>query len=168
MIRDVADFPEKGILFKDITPLLGHSATFAAATAAMSAPFVGHGVTKVVGIEARGFIFAAPIANRLRAGFVPIRKAGKLPHEVRHLEYDLEYGTDRIEVHRDGVGPDDKVLIVDDVLATGGTSAASIQLIESLGAAVVGLAVLVELDFLSGRAALDGTSVHAVVHYDAD
>ena len=111
LIRDVPDFPEPGIIFKDITPLLSDAGAFSAAVAALSDPFVSRGITKVVGIEARGFIFAAPIAQRLRAGFVPIRKAGKLPHEIHHLEYELEYGQDRIEVHSDAVtsarpGPD--------------------------------------------------------------
>ncbi len=134
----------------------------------MAAPYVGDGVTKVVGIEARGFIFAAPIAFRLDAGFIPIRKAGKLPYDIRHQEYALEYGTDRIEVHSDAVGPDDRVLVVDDVLATGGTGAASIELVESLGAEVAGFSVLVELGFLDGRSRLSGTDIHSVVLYGAD
>jgi adenine phosphoribosyltransferase len=168
LIRDIPDFPEPGIVFKDITPLLSEPDAFLAAVSALSDPYVADGITKVVGIEARGFIFAAPIANRLGAGFVPIRKAGKLPYDIRHQEYDLEYGTDRIEVHSDAVRRDDRVLIVDDVLATGGTGAASVQLIEALGAKVAGFTVLVELGFLAGRERLTGTDVHAVVHYGAD
>jgi adenine phosphoribosyltransferase len=168
LIRDVPDFPEPGIIFKDITPLLASPAAFSAAVTALSEPYVGLGVTKVVGIEARGFIFAAPIAHSLGAGFIPIRKAGKLPHDIHHQEYDLEYGTDRIEVHSDAVGPADVVLIVDDVLATGGTGAASVRLVEALGARVVGFTVLVELGFLAGRERMAGTDIHAVVHYGAD
>ncbi len=167
-IRDIPDFPKPGIVFKDITPLLSDPSAFAAAIDALAAPYVGDGVTKVVGIEARGFIFAAPIAFRLDAGFIPIRKAGKLPYDIRHQEYALEYGTDRIEVHSDAVGPDDRVLVVDDVLATGGTGAASIELVESLGAEVAGFSVLVELGFLDGRSRLSGTDIHSVVLYGAD
>lgn len=164
-IRDILDWPEPGIVFKDITPLLAHPEAFSAAIDAMIEPFAGEGISKVVGIEARGFILAAPIADRLGAGFVPIRKAGKLPHDIHHQEYELEYGTDRIEVHSDAVGPADRVLVVDDVLATGGTAAAAIRLVEALGASVAGFSVLIELGFLHGRARLDGTAVHTVVHY---
>jgi adenine phosphoribosyltransferase len=166
-IRDINDWPEPGIVFKDITPLLADPDAFSAALDQMIAPYAEHGVTKVVGIEARGFILAAPIADRLGAGFVPIRKAGKLPHDIHHQEYELEYGTDRIEVHSDAVGPDDRVLVVDDVLATGGTGAAAIRLVNALGAEVSGFAVLIELGFLEGRAKLDGADVHAVLHYGA-
>jgi adenine phosphoribosyltransferase len=166
-IRDVPDWPEPGIIFKDITPLLADPLAFHGAIDAMVAPFVDGGITKVVGIEARGFILGAPVADRLGAGFVPIRKAGKLPYDIHHQEYELEYGTDRIEVHSDAVTMSDTVLIVDDVLATGGTAAASIKLIEALGATVAGLAVLIELEFLAGRAKLNGTGVHTVVHYGA-
>jgi len=168
LIRDVPDFPEPGIVFKDITPLLADPEALRASVSAMSKPFVDLGVTKVVGIEARGFIFAAPVATRLEAGFVPIRKAGKLPHQIEYLEYDLEYGTDRIEIHRDAVASNDKVLIVDDVLATGGTGAASVALVERLGAEVIAFAVLVELEFLAGRERLAGTDIHAVMAYGAD
>jgi len=166
-IRDVPDFPEPGILFKDITPLLANHDVFSASIAALTEPFRDAGVTKVVGIEARGFIFAAPVANQLEAGFVPIRKAGKLPHEIQHVDYDLEYGTDRIEVHRDAIGSHDRVLVVDDVLATGGTGRAAVELIESLGGEVVAFSVLVELGFLDGRERLADTPVHALVRYDA-
>jgi adenine phosphoribosyltransferase len=164
-IRDIKDWPEPGIVFKDITPLLADPDAFAAAVDALVEPFEDAAVTKVVGIEARGFIFAAPIARRLHAGFVPIRKAGKLPHDIHHQEYELEYGTDRIEVHSDAVGPRDRVLVVDDVLATGGTGAAAVRLVERLGSEVVGFCVLVELEFLAGRDRFDGTAVHSVVRY---
>ena len=164
-IRDIPNWPEPGIIFKDITPLLADPAAFREALDAMVAPFLESGITKVVGIEARGFILGAPVADRLGAGFVPIRKAGKLPHDIHHQDYELEYGTDRIEVHSDAVGANDTVLIVDDVLATGGTAAASIKLIEALGASVAGLAVLIELGFLAGRSKLNGAGVHTVVHY---
>ena len=166
LIRDVADFPKPGIVFKDITPLLADPGAFSVAVDDLAEPYREGDVTKVVGIEARGFIFAAPVALRLAAGFVPIRKAGKLPHEIRHVEYKLEYGTDRIEVHTDAIGPHDRVLVVDDVLATGGTGKAAIELVEALGGAVVGFAVLVELDFLSGRERFPATPVHALVRYD--
>jgi adenine phosphoribosyltransferase len=122
----------------------------------------------VVGIEARGFIFAAPLARRFNAGFVPIRKPGKLPWQVSGQEYALEYGTDRLEAHNDAIQPGDRVLVVDDVLATGGTGAAAVDLVRSLGGEVVGFAVLIELDFLSGRDKLDAVDVHTVVHYGAD
>jgi adenine phosphoribosyltransferase len=166
-IRDVPDFPEPGVLFKDITPLLGNHAIFSDAMDAMIEPYRDSGITKVVGIEARGFIFAAPIAIRLGAGFVPVRKPGKLPHDVHHQVYDLEYGTDRVEIHRDAATPDDNVLVVDDVLATGGTGRATTDLIRALGAHVVGFAVLAELAFLGGRERMGGVDVHAVVRYGA-
>jgi len=164
-IRDILDWPEPGIVFKDITPLLAHPDAFSAALDAMLEPFADSGITKVVGIEARGFILAAPMADRLGAGFVPIRKAGKLPYDIHHQEYALEYGTDRIEVHSDAVDVNDRVLIVDDVLATGGTGGAAIALVEKLGASVAGFAVLIELGFLEGRAKLNGVGVHTVMHY---
>lgn len=152
-------------MFKDITPLLANPDAFNTALGLMDGPFADQGVTRVVGIEARGFIFAAPIALRLGAGFIPVRKPGKLPHDIHHQEYDLEYGTDRIEVHSDAVLPGDKVLVVDDVLATGGTGRAAIDLVQRMGAEVVGFSVLIELDFLSGRKRLNGVRTHSVVHY---
>ena len=164
-IRDIPDWPEPGVVFKDITPLLADAEAFHTALDLMDGPFVDEGITRVVGIEARGFIFAAPIAIRLGAGFIPVRKPGKLPHDIHHQEYDLEYGTDRIEVHSDAVLPGDRVLIVDDVLATGGTGRAAIDLVHKMGADVVGFSVLVELDFLGGRQRLDGVRTHSVVHY---
>ncbi|MGI9611073.1 MAG: adenine phosphoribosyltransferase, partial [Acidimicrobiia bacterium] len=150
-IRDVPDFPEPGIIFKDITPLLADPHTLSSSMDALAGPYHDAGITKVVGIEARGFIFAAPVADRLAAGFIPIRKAGKLPHDIHHVEYELEYGTDRIEVHSDAISADDRVLLVDDVLATGGTGVAAVELVRQLGGVVVGFSVLVELGFLAGR-----------------
>jgi adenine phosphoribosyltransferase len=167
-IRDVPDFPEPGIVFKDITPLLAHADLFGEALAAMAAPYDAADVDVVVGIEARGFIFAAPLARRFNAGFVPVRKPGKLPWQVSGQEYDLEYGTDRLEAHNDAIHPGDKVLIVDDVLATGGTGAAAVDLVRALGGDVVGFAVLIELDFLEGRHKMTDVDVHTVVHYGAD
>lgn len=167
-IRDVPDFPEPGVVFKDITPLLSHGDVFRQAVTAMSAPFDDHAVDVVVGIEARGFIFAAPIAHRFKAGFVPVRKPGKLPWRVNGQEYALEYGTDRLEAHSDAIQSGHRVLLVDDVLATGGTGAAAVDLIREMGGDVVGFAVLIELDFLGGRAKLDDVHVHTVVHYGGD
>lgn len=166
-IRDIPDFPEPGIVFKDITPLLGHPEAFDEAISEMVEPFLDLAITKIVGIEARGFIFGAPIADRLGAGFVPVRKPGKLPWDVRSQEYALEYGTDTVEVHSDAVGPSDRLLIVDDVLATGGTARATVDLFSGFGAKVEGLAVLMELTFLGGRSKLSDINVHAVVHHDA-
>jgi adenine phosphoribosyltransferase len=164
-VRDIPDFPKPGIVFKDITPLLAHAEAFGAAIEAILAPFDGQAIHKVVGIEARGFVFAAPIACQLRAGFVPVRKAGKLPHEIEREEYELEYGTDLLEIHRDSVSTGERVLVVDDVLATGGTASAVARLVERLGGEVVGLSFLIELAFLQGRKKLDGHDVSAVVAY---
>lgn len=166
LVRDVPDFPEPGVVFKDITPLLGNSVAFAQALEALAAPYVGEPISSVVGIEARGFIFGAPLASLLDASFVPVRKPGKLPWHVATQEYSLEYGTDALEVHKDAFDPSDHVLIVDDVLATGGTARATVALVQGLGASVAGVAVLIELGFLSGRAQLDGIAVHSVMHYD--
>ena len=160
-IRDIPDYPQPGILFKDITPLLSDGEAFAAAVVALAA---GHdGVTKVAGIEARGFILAAPVALELHAGFVPVRKMGKLPADTYAESYDLEYGTATIEVHTDAFDAADRVLIVDDVLATGGTAAATASLIRQAGATVVGVTVLLELEFLDGRAKLPGTPVRSLL-----
>jgi adenine phosphoribosyltransferase len=150
-IRDIPDFPQPGVVFRDITPLLGDADAFRAATELLVAPFDGP-VTKVVGIEARGFILAAPIALALGAGFVPVRKPGKLPWDTHAHSYELEYGSDTLEVHRDALSPDDRVLIVDDVLATGGTATATCLLVSAFFAAtVVGVTFLLELDALHGR-----------------
>jgi adenine phosphoribosyltransferase len=166
MVRDIADFPKPGITFKDITPLLGDPDGLASAVDALAAPHRGVGINKVVGIEARGFILAAPVALALGAGFVPVRKAGKLPSDIHRQEYQLEYGTDLIEIHRDALEATDRVLILDDVLATGGTAAATVQLVGQSGAEVVGLSFLIELGFLSGRSALAGQLVTSVLSFD--
>jgi adenine phosphoribosyltransferase len=165
-IRDIQDFPKAGVVFKDITPLLGDPDAFGACVDAMAAPFADAGVTKVCGTEARGFILAAPVALGFGAGFVPVRKAGKLPWEVERQEYDLEYGTDLLEIHRDAIAPGERVLVVDDVLATGGTAAATAQLVEKLGGVVVGFSFLMELAFLPGRAALGDAQIHTLVVVD--
>ncbi|NUP79038.1 MAG: adenine phosphoribosyltransferase [Nonomuraea sp.] len=154
-IRDVADYPEPGVMFKDITPLLADPAAFSALTDALAEIADRTGATKVVGLEARGFILGAPVAIRAGLGFIPVRKAGKLPGATLGQAYELEYGTAEIEVHAEDLSADDRILIVDDVLATGGTAEASIQLIRRAGAEVAGLAVLMELGFLSGRARLE-------------
>lgn len=164
-IRDIPDFPKPGIVFRDITPLLGDPAALAAAVDELAAPHRGAGITKVVGMEARGFILAAPVAVALGAGFVPVRKAGKLPWEIHRQEYELEYGTDLLEIHRDAVGPEDQVLVIDDVLATGGTAAATIELVGQTGAAVAGLGFLIELTFLEGRALLGDHAVTSLLTY---
>ena len=167
LIRDVPDFPEPGVVFKDITPLLDDPRGFAAAVDMMVEPWIGAGVSKVIGIEARGFMLATPVAQRLAVGFVPVRKPGKLPAETVGQDYDPEYGTDRVEMHAGALIPGERVLIVDDVLATGGTAAATARLTTTVGAEVVGFAMLVELAFLGGRGRLDGARVEAVVTVEA-
>jgi adenine phosphoribosyltransferase len=164
-IRDVPDFPKPGILFKDITPLLLDPALFRRAVDLMAVPFRASGVTRVVSIESRGFLLGAPIALAIDAGLVPIRKPGKLPAERGRVEYSLEYGTDALEMHRDAVSEKDRVLIVDDVLATGGTAEAAGKLVRNHGAQVVGFTFLIELDFLKGRARLRNERVEALLHY---
>ncbi|MHC3471665.1 adenine phosphoribosyltransferase [Streptomyces sp. 7R007] len=154
-IRDVADYPEPGVMFKDITPLLADPAAFSALTDALAQVATDTGATKVVGLEARGFILGAPVAVRAGLGFIPVRKAGKLPGATLGQTYDLEYGSAEIEIHAEDLSAEDRILIVDDVLATGGTAEASIQLIRRAGAEVAGLAVLMELGFLNGRARLE-------------
>ncbi|GHJ38871.1 adenine phosphoribosyltransferase [Streptomyces sp. TS71-3] len=154
-IRDVPDYPEPGVLFKDITPLLADPAAFGALTDALAELTVRHGATKVVGLEARGFILGAPVAVRAGLGFVPVRKAGKLPGATLGQSYDLEYGSAEIEVHAEDLSEGDRVMIIDDVLATGGTAEASVQLIRRAGAEVAGLAILMELGFLGGRARVE-------------
>ncbi|GIW71876.1 MAG: adenine phosphoribosyltransferase [Planctomycetota bacterium] len=153
-IRDIPDFPVKGIVFKDITPLLRDPEAIRLACDALAAPFRDRGVTAVCGMEARGFIFGSVLAYLLGVGFVPLRKPGKLPHETESISYQLEYGIATLEIHRDALGPKDRVLMVDDVLATGGTMAASCRLVEKLGAHVVACAFVVELAFLNGRSRL--------------
>jgi len=160
-IRDVPDYPQPGVLFKDITPLLAQPEAFTAVVDALAATFGP--VDKVAGIEARGFILAAPVAYRNAAGFVPVRKQGKLPSDTFAQEYKLEYGTATLEVHQDAFEPGDRVLIVDDVLATGGTARATATLVERSGAEVAGIVVLMELSFLDGRSALSGLDVRALL-----
>lgn len=164
-IRDVPDFPKPGILFKDITPILGDASLFRLATEALAEPFEDAGITHVAAIESRGFILGAPVAQRLGTGFVPIRKKGKLPHVTVREEYALEYGSDCVEVHADAVPSQGRVLLLDDVLATGGTAAASCRLLQRLGAPAVGCAFLIELGFLGGAARLDGAPVWSVIRY---
>lgn len=166
LIRDIPDFPEPGVVFKDITPILGRAEVFSALVSTMADPFRDEGISQVAGIEARGFTLAAPIAVELGAGFIPIRKPGKLPFETKMEEYTLEYGTDRLEVHVDAAGPDDRVLLVDDVIATGGTAAAALRLMESIGAEVAGFAVFIELAFLNGKGTLPEVPYHALLVYD--
>ena len=162
-IRDVPDYPKPGILFKDITPLLGDPEAFSATVHALAEPFDAGEVDKVVGIEARGFILAAPVALQLQAGFIPVRKQGKLPSETHQVSYALEYGEAILEVHRDAFEPGERVLIVDDVLATGGTVAATVELVRRCEADVLGVVVLMELGFLNGRDKLPGIDLRALL-----
>jgi adenine phosphoribosyltransferase len=164
-IRDIPDFPKPGIVFRDITPLLADAEALRVTVNAFADHFSDRPIDKVVGIEARGFILAAPVAYSVGAGFVPVRKAGKLPHEIEQEEYSLEYGSDLLEIHRDAVGPGDQVLVIDDVIATGGTAAATCQLIERLGATVAGLGFVIELTFLHGTAKLEGRDFVSLVTY---
>jgi adenine phosphoribosyltransferase len=151
LIVDIPDYPEPGVVFKDITPLLSDPQGFAAVIDDISEHFIGRGITKVVGAEARGFLIGTPVAYRLGAGFVPARKPGKLPREVYSQSYALEYGTDELQIHKDALTPDDRVLLVDDLVATGGTAVASAKLVEQTGAQVVGFAFALELAFLKPR-----------------
>ncbi len=164
-IRDIPDFPQPGIVFKDITPLLAHPHLLRQTTDAMAAPFRDDGVTHVVAVESRGFILGAPVALALGAAFVPVRKVGKLPFRTERVEYALEYGSDALEIHRDACEQGSRVLVVDDVLATGGTANATCQLVERLHATVVGISLLIELGFLAGRERLVSRRVHALVRY---
>lgn len=164
-IRDVPDFPKPGILFKDITPLLADADLLRRATRAMAAPFGGQRVDFVVAVESRGFILGAPVAIELSAGFIPVRKPGKLPHRTTAAEYALEYGVDRLEIHADACPRDARVLIVDDVLATGGTASATCRLAEDLGATVVGCSFLIVLSLLPGRTALRDRRVETLITY---
>ena len=162
-IRDVPDFPSPGILFRDITPLLASPQAFGAAVKEMAEPFRGRGAAKVLGIEARGFMFGAALARELMVGFVPVRKPGKLPCATERVSYGLEYGSDSLEIHTDAVARGEKVLIADDVLATGGTAAAAAELADRLGAEVVGISFFIELAKLGGRARLPGRPIHSVL-----
>jgi adenine phosphoribosyltransferase len=164
-IRNIPDWPKKGILFRDITPLLADPKAFSAAIDALCADFTGANIKYVAAVEARGFIFGAAVARKLGAGFVPIRKKGKLPFKTESITYDLEYGTDTLQVHCDAISEGAKVLMVDDLLATGGTMAAACKLIEKIGGKIVGISFLVELTELSGRDKLTGYTVKTVISY---
>jgi adenine phosphoribosyltransferase len=165
-IRDIADWPKKGILFRDITPLLLNPKAFSAAVDALIADFTEMGIEYVAAVEARGFIFGSAVAEKLDAGFVPIRKKGKLPWQTESITYDLEYGTDTLEVHSDVVESGGKVLMVDDLLATGGTMAAACELIEKIGGTVAGIAFLIELVGLQGREKIADYNVTSIISYD--
>ncbi|MBP9733663.1 MAG: adenine phosphoribosyltransferase [Candidatus Omnitrophica bacterium] len=164
-VRDIPDFPKPGILFKDITPLIRNAVAFRAAVDALIAPFRDKKITHIVCVEARGFIFGSAAATALGAGFVPIRKQGKLPYRTFDVAYDLEYGTGVLSMHQDALGAEDRVLIVDDLLATGGTVGAVAKLIEQCGAKIEGITFLVELEFLAGRAKLGAHPAHSVLKY---
>jgi adenine phosphoribosyltransferase len=164
-IRDVPDFPQEGVLFKDITPLLADPIAFSTVIDLIVVHFGRGNVDKVVGIEARGFILASPVAYHFGAGFVPVRKAGKLPWQTTSAQYDLEYGQETLQIHTDALHPGERVLIVDDVLATGGTAAATAGLVERLDAKVIGIACLIELEFLKGREKLEGYDFFSLISY---
>ncbi len=165
LIRDVPDFPQEGIVFKDITPLLADEIAFSTVIDLIVVHFGRGNVDKVVGIEARGFILASPVAYHFGAGFVPVRKKDKLPWETEAAEYELEYGTATLEIHRDAIAAGERVLIVDDVLATGGTARATADLVERIGGKVAGIACLIELGFLQGRSRLDGYDLFTLISY---
>jgi len=164
-IRAIPDYPKPGVTFRDITPLLGNGPALAAAVDQMAERFASERVDRVIGIEARGFILGAPVAVSLGAGFVPVRKAGKLPWAVVREEYQLEYGTDKLEIHRDAIHPDERVVVIDDVLATGGTAAATCRLVETLGATIVGLGMLIELKALNGRSVLGQRRIESLLEF---
>ena len=164
-VRDVVDFPKPGIVFKDITPILADGKLFRDSISLLCETAGGVTIDKVVGIDARGFIFAAAVADRLGAGFVPVRKKGKLPWKTRQTAYSLEYGEAIVELHEDAVKPGETILLVDDLLATGGTAAAAVKLLDELGAHLVGISVLIELAFLQGRAKLVPHPVHSILTY---
>ena len=164
-IRNVPDFPKKGIMFKDITPVLSDIHTLRASVKEMVAPFVNSGIDIVVGIDSRGFIFVARIADMLNCSFVPVRKPGKLPWKTESVSYELEYGTDALEIHKDAIAEGQNVLIVDDLLATGGTAEATCKLVSKLGGNIKGLSVLIELEDLNGKKRLNQYNVHSLVQY---
>lgn len=163
LIRSIPDWPKPGVVFKDITPLLAHPAGLALAVEHLAQPFRAQRVDVVAGAESRGFIFGTAVATALSAGFIPIRKPGKLPHATRSEEYQLEYGTDALEIHEDAIRPGQRVLLVDDLLATGGTMAACCRLVEALGGTIVGIAVLIELEFLAGSEQLARYPLHSIL-----
>lgn len=164
-IRNIPDFPQPGIQFKDITPLVKNPAMLRLAIHQLLHPFLGENLTAVVGMEARGFIFGSLAAWELGIGFVPLRKPGKLPYDVQSVSYDLEYGSAELEIHVDALNKNDRVLLIDDLIATGGTAAASCELIEKLGAEIAACAFVIELDFLKGREKLSKYNVHSLIHY---
>lgn len=168
LIRDIPDFPKPGIVFKDITPLLGDAAGLSLAVEYLTQPFRQSRIDSVVGAESRGFIFGTAVARNLSAGFVPIRKPGRLPADTISEEYKLEYGSDNMEIHRDAIHPGDRILIVDDLLATGGTMSACCRLVTALGGTIVGIAVLIELAFLNGRDQLRDYAFHSILTYDSE
>jgi len=168
LVRNISDFPKKGIVFRDIMPMLGNADALRYMVDAMFVHYFGKKIDKVVSAEARGFIFGPAVAYHLGAGFVAVRKPGKLPHKTRQITYDLEYGTDSLTIHEDALEKGDHVLLVDDLLATGGTMAASAKLCESLGAKVVGAGFIIELTFLSGREKLKPYDVFSLVQYDSE
>jgi adenine phosphoribosyltransferase len=168
LIRTVPDFPKPGIQFKDITTILKDPAALAYCIDTLTDIFAAKRISKVIGIESRGFILGSALAYRLGAGFVPVRKPGKLPAAVLRQEYQLEYGTDAIEIHRDAVAPGERVLMHDDVLATGGTMQAACGLVNAMGGEIVGLSFIVELDFLDPRKKLPGYDIHSLLHYSAE
>jgi adenine phosphoribosyltransferase len=164
-IRDIPNFPKEGIIFKDITPLVKDPAALKLAVHQLIAPFLGGDINVIAGMEARGFIFGSLVAWEMGLPFVPLRKPGKLPYDVQSVSYDLEYGSATLEAHIDAFEKGDKVLLIDDLLATGGTAKASCELVEKLGATVEALAFVVELDFLNGREKLNGYNVHSLLHF---
>ena len=164
-VREIKDYPTEGVTFRDITPLLGDGTTFAAAVNGLVDEFAVHSIDRVVGVESRGFIFASAVAYRMGAGLVPVRKPGKLPWAVVREEYQLEYGSDKLEIHRDAIHPGERILVIDDVLATGGTAAATARLVETLGGVVSGLGFVIELDDLGGRAHMGERLVKSLLHY---
>lgn len=167
-IRTIMDFPKKGIGFKDITTLLLDKDALKTAVDRMAEPFDKKGINKIIGIESRGFIFGMAMAYKMNLPFVPIRKPGKLPGKKECESYSLEYGTDKIEIHCDAIAKGDKVLLVDDLLATGGTMAAARNLVERLNAEIAGIVFLIELDFLNGRKKLEGVTIHSLIHYNEE
>lgn len=165
LIRDIPDFPKEGIIFKDITPILGDPAAMARITGAFEKEFEAAKATRIVGIESRGFIFGALLAQQLNLPFTPVRKPGKLPYDKISVSYTLEYGEGTLEMHSDGVGRDDRVLVIDDLFATGGTAAAACELVEKIGASVAGIGFVIELGFLDGRKLLQGHNIVSLVTF---
>lgn len=169
-IRTIADYPKPGVQFRDITTLLGDANAFAMAVEGLAQPFVGKNVNKIAGIEARGFILGGAVAHRLSAGFVPIRKKGKLPHDTVRVAYSLEYGLDEMEMHRDGVKPGEKVILIDDLIATGGTAEAAVKLLGQIGADIVAACFVIDLPDLEGRKKLEalGVPVRTLIEFEGD